>query len=242
MVFARAVLFSIPLVLIGGSVLADEENSDWLKIDFTDQQEWYGKKGSGSIANLGEKKNNAYSYVIQISNKKDKTHKYSKVFVELASCKKGYGYVYYNTMDGEFTGKDRFVRFGGTIADSLGSMACHSWDLATGKTSLANNGNAWEVVAVAATTGNKHSIQNNSVRKINYNNKPAVSALYSYFNVAKNTTDYSEYVISLSDCKRGYGVAYELDFDGKLRHKSDIALSGDSVLSATISAVCGKYN
>jgi hypothetical protein len=40
------------------------------------------------VANLGKQKGNAYSYVYQVSNKKDKTYEYKQLFVELSSCKK----------------------------------------------------------------------------------------------------------------------------------------------------------
>ncbi len=236
----KIALFSISWILLSGSVLASEAGEDWLQVANTDQSEWLGKKGSGTVANLGDKKSNAYSYVVQISNKKEKTYQYSKVVVDLSSCKKGYGYVYYNTMDGTFTGKDRFVRFGPTVADALGGMACHSWDLGTGKPSLVNKGDTWEVVAEAAETGNKYSIKTDAIRKSNYNNKPAVFALYSYQQVKKDKTSYGEYVVELASCQRGYGVAYELDFDGKLVDKTDVVLNGNSVLSATVSEICKK--
>jgi hypothetical protein len=228
------------LLLAQGAWAAEAADERWVEIASTDKAQWLGKKGSGDVANLGKQKGNAYSYVYQVSNKKDKTYEYKQLFVELSSCKKSYGYVYYNGMDGEFLGKDGFVRFGTTVADALGSMACTSWDQKTGKVSRADQGDTWEVVASAAESGNKYALKADTVRKTAYNNKPAVAALYSYEDVKNKTVTYGEYVFPLADCKRGFGVAYSLNFDGELLYKSDIALDGDSVLSATISALCAK--
>lgn len=234
-------LFAVSCLLLAqGASAAEAADERWVEIASTDKAQWLGKKGSGNVANLGKQKGNAYSYVYQVSNKKDKTFEYKQLFVELTSCKKGYGYVYYNSMEGEFLGKDAFVRFGATVADALGSMACTSWDQKTGKPSRADQGDTWEVVASAVETGNKYALKTDTVRTTVYNKKPSVAVLYSYEDVKNNTVSYGEYVFPLADCKRGFGVAYSLNFDGEQLYKTDLALDGDSVLSATISALCGK--
>jgi hypothetical protein len=234
----RVFVFSC-LLLTQGAWAADTDER-WVEIVSTANAQWLAKKGSGGVANLDKQKNNAYTYAYQVSNKKDKTFEYKQLYVDLKSCKKGYGHVYYNSMEGEFKGKDAFVRFGPTVADFLGSTACDSWDQDTGKDSMENKSDAWEVVATAAESGNKYALKAATVHKTSYNNKPAASVLYRYENVKEAKFFYGEYVVSLADCKRGLGVAYNLDFDGELVSKTDIVLGGDSVLSATISALCAK--
>jgi hypothetical protein len=219
---------------------ASETDESWVEIINTTNSKWLAKKGSGRLTNLDKQKNNGYVYAYEVSNKKDGTSKYSQLVVKLESCKKGYGHIYYNSMDGEFTGKDGFVRFGPTVGDALGSMACTSWDQRTGKVSLENKGDTWEVVASAENSGDKYALKGDTVQKIRYNNKQAVSALYGYNDIQNNKFSYGEYVISLEDCKRGFGVVHELDFDGKLISKTDIVRDGKSMLSAMVSALCSK--
>lgn len=236
----KIIASTLSSLLICGAAFADEIGEDWLEVASTSEFQWLGKKKSGEFTTLDNKKNNAYRYVIQKLDKKEKTYQYSQVIVELNACKKGYGYVYYNNMEGKYTGHGAFVRFGPTVADALGTMACLSWDHDTGKQSMVAKENAWEEVAVAGKSGNKWSLKNDTVRKVSYNNKPAVSVLFSYQSIAKKTVEYNEFVFLLSDCKRGYGVAYEQDFNGKLVEKNDVVLNGDSVLSSTITALCSK--
>ncbi|MYN43945.1 hypothetical protein GTP23_02545 [Pseudoduganella sp. FT93W] len=231
-------LFFFPAFIFSTAAWAGEITDDWVHITSTTNMEWLGKKNSGEIGNFDNKKNNSYFYIMQ--TKEGNRYKYAKVFVELTSCSKGYGYVYYNNMEGEFTGKDQFIRFGETVADALGSMACTSWDSLTGKKSLVANNEAWENVAEAVESGDKYFIRNDMVRKTKYNNKPVVSAIYRYDMVKSNKKIYGEFIFELASCKRGYGVVYDLSFDGKVTEKYDVALNGNSVLSGAISKVCGK--
>lgn len=229
---------SIAVYFLTGIALANEADDVWINITETSGTQWRAKSGTGSIANFGKKKNNAYHYIYQKSDKINETHQVARLYVELESCKKGYGYIYYNDMQNNYIGMDMFVRFGTTVGDALGTMACTSWDIATGKTSLMDKADSWKVAAVAKQSGNKYSINSNMTRKINYANKPSISILFSYENIAEKKVNYGEYVIHLSDCKQGYGVVYERDFTGKLVSKNDVVLNGDSVLSATATAIC----
>lgn len=206
----------------------------------TDSIQWHGKKASGHLLNVDGKKNNGYAYVYQMKDKSKSTFKYGKAFVLLESCGRGYGYVTYNDMEGKFTGKDAFARFGSTVADMLGSAACTGWDSDTGKVSRVDGPDRWVLAGRAENTGDSFSLSTDTVRKRRYNNNPAVAALFSYKNVKNKTTSYSEYVVALSDCQRGFGTIYELDFDGKMVEKSNFVSDGNSVISGMASTLCAK--
>ncbi|MCG9082360.1 hypothetical protein [Laribacter hongkongensis] len=234
---ALAVLANI---LLANTVWADEATEDWFNIAESSSYRWQGKIKSGSLTSINNKKNNGYVYVYQVENKQTKRYEYGKVAVFLEACRKGYGYVYYNNMRDEYTGKDAFVRFGPTIADKLGTTSCLSWDNDTGKVSGQDNGNGWELAAEASQSGSKYFLKRDTVRNRNYNGKPAIAAVHGKNDVRADTTSYSEYIIATSDCKKGFGTIYQLDFDGTLRDKSDVALNGDSVISGIASTLCGK--
>jgi hypothetical protein len=237
---ALAVLAVLASTFLTNIVWADDAGGDWLTIAESSSSLWQGKKASGHITNVGDKKSNGYVYVYQVEDKETKRYEYGEAVVLLDACTKGYGYVYYNDMQGTYTGKDAFVRFGSTVADGLGTMACTSWDNDTGKVSRQDNANGWEPAAEAKESGEKYSLKTDTVRKRSYNGKPAITALYSDHDVHAHLTTYREYVIAASDCRRGFGTIYELDFDGALSEKHDIALNGDSVISGIADTLCGK--
>jgi len=221
-------------------VWADEAGEGWLYITESSGFKWQGKKESGTLTNTDGKKNNGYLYVYQVENKNTKRYEYGKAVVLLEACRKGYGYVYYNNMEDKYTGRDAFVRFGTTVADKLGSMACLSWDNSTGKASGQDNGDGWKAVAEAKQSGAKYFLKQDTVRNRSYAGKPAIAAVYGENDVRASKTTYSDYVMTASDCRKGFGTIYELDFDGTLRYKYDVALNGDSVISSIAGTLCSK--
>ncbi|MDC7707710.1 hypothetical protein [Vogesella indigofera] len=227
-------------ILLANTVLADEATDGWFNIAESSSHRWQGKLESGSFTNINGKKNNGYVYVYQVENKQTKSYEYGKAVVFLEACRKGYGYVYYNNMKDEYTGKDAFVRFGATIADNIGATACRSWDDGTGKVSGQDNGNGWELVAEASQSGEKYFLMRGTVRNRSYKGKSAITAVHGNNDVRAGTTTYSEYIIATADCKKGFGTIYQLDFDGTLRNKFDVALNGNSVISSIASKLCGK--
>lgn len=218
----------------------DKVEQDWISITETSEYHWYAKQGSGQVADLDNAKNSAYTYVYQQKNKQKNSYSYGKVFIKLSACRNGYGYIYYNDMQGKFVNKNAFVRFGNTVADNIGSMACLSWDENTKKVSRQATDDAWELAATAKQSGANYYIKKDTARKRTYNGKPAVTALYGYEDVKAKTVSYSEYVITTADCGQGYGTIFELDFDGTLVDKNDIALSGNSVIAAVAQNLCSK--
>ncbi|VVE87656.1 hypothetical protein [Pandoraea bronchicola] len=217
-----------------------EDGGDWVTIAETQKSLWQGKKGSGALSNVDGKKNSGYKYLYQVRNKSKNTFDYAQAVVLLDACRKGFGYVYYNGMEGQFLGKDQFVRFGPTVADNLGSTACQSWDNDTGKVSLAEKGDSWEFAAQVEKSGNKVFLKRDTLRKRAFKGKPSVSILSRFDNLREKTYEYSEFVIASADCERGYGTLYELNFDGGISDKWDIALNGDSVASVVGGVVCNK--
>lgn len=237
--FVKAVLGTLAGVVMMHAACA-EESGDWITVAETPKSVWQGKRASGSMANVDGKKNNGYKFLYQIKDKSKNTYKYGQALVLLDACRKGYGFVYYNGMEGQFVSKDQFVRFGPTVADSIGTSACTGWDEDTGKTSLADQKNAWEFVTSVKSSGNKVYLKNDTAHKRAFKGKPSISILSRFDNLRDNTYDYNEVVMASSDCERGYGTLYELNFEGGVTDKWDIALNGDSVASAIGDAVCRK--
>lgn len=235
--FVLAVLAS---ALSSSVAWADAPASDWINVAETSKFIWEAKRGSGDVSGLDSKKNNAYSFVYQTGNKEKKTYEYGKIFVKFDACRKGYGYIYYNSLEGQYTGKDEFVRFGGTVADALGTTACDAWDNDTKQVSRADKGDTWEVVAVSEKTNRKYSLKTDTVRKRSYNGKPAIAALSSDYDPSESRTYYGEYVLTTSDCSRGFGTIYQLDFEGALKEKYDVVLSGSSVIANIANKLCQK--
>lgn len=219
---------------------ADDSKSPWVEITGSSSIQYFGKRGSGDLVNVNGKSKNAYGYVYQREDKSKKTFSYGKLFVMLDACRNGYGYVVYNDMQGNFTGQDNFVRFGGTVADGLGTEACASWDTTTGKVSRAEDGGKWELAARATQSGNEFVLKTDTFRKDVLNGKPVVTGLFGYKDVKKDRTDYNVYAMPVSDCKRGFGTIFELDFAGRQVGKSDVALDGQSMSSAVATTLCEK--
>jgi len=233
--FALAVLAGTLLTSI---VQAEDLEDNWIHITESSDFLFQGKSGSGRMSDLDGKKNSGYVYVYQKKNKNRNTYEYGQIVIKLETCRKGYGYIYYNDMDGKYKDRMAFVRFGNTVADGLGTLGCSSWDGYTGKVSGQDKGDTWEVAAESAKTDTKYFIKTDTIRKRSYNGKPGIAALYSDSSVTENRTTYSEYVIATSDCARGFGIIYELDFDGALMSKNDVALNGNSIISAIANRLC----
>ncbi|MGB7399955.1 hypothetical protein [Castellaniella sp.] len=238
--YKKSLLAILTFVLCASHAWAADEQGNWIAIAASSSVAYSAKGESGGLMNVSGKKGNAYGYVYQIENKKNKTFSYGKVFVMLDACKKGYGQVIYNDMQGKFTDAIDFVRFGGTVADGLGSVACSAWDGETGKISRAETAGRWELAAKATESGNEFVLKTDTVRKSTYSGKPAITALFGYKDLAQDTTDYGVYTIRISDCKKGFGTIYESDLKGKQVGKSDVALDGRSVISHVASALCRK--
>lgn len=230
-------LFLIGL-LISTSAVAQKENSDWIPITEIEGLSWEGQKGSGFVSTFNGKPKSSVSYVLQKTNKKNNSYTYEKVFVEIESCKRGYGFVYYNTMEGEYKRRDQFVRFGPTVADSIGSEACKVAQGYSVIPPMANNKDTWKVVATAEKVGDTISLKADTVRNKTYKKNKVVSALKRYYASADGKFYYTELIYSVAGCKNGVGTAYELDFDGNLINKSDVALKGNSIISATVNSMC----
>ncbi|WP_215780707.1 hypothetical protein [Paludibacterium sp. B53371] len=233
------------LVLLVGNLLAqaswaEETDSSWVTITESSNTVWQGKKLSGHLTRVDGKKNAGYVYVYQVKDKQKDTYEFGQVVVLLDTCRKGYGYLFYNDMQGKFTGKDEFVRYGKTVADNLGSMACTSWDNSTGKISHAENGDKWQLVVTATQSRNEYSILPDTVRRRTFGGKPAIAALLSLKDVQADTTTYNEYVMATADCQRGYGTIRTLNFDGAVREQYDVALNGSSVIAAIADTLCKK--
>lgn len=122
----------------------------------------------------------------------------------------------------------------------LGTAACFSWDENTGKVSREDIAGVWELAAEATKTGNRFYLKSDTVSKRIYNRNHAITGLVGYKNVNLETTEYTEYLIKTSDCKNGYGIIYELDFNDKLIGKHDIALDGSSVIAKITSTLCAN--
>lgn len=238
--YKKNLMAMLACVLCASSAWAADDKITWIEISGTSSFQYYGKRGSGDFMNVDGKKKNGYGYVYQREDKNNKTFTYGKLFVMLDSCRNGYGHVVYNDMQGNFTGKENFVRFGGTVADALGTDACANWDSTTGKVSRAEDGGKWELAAKAAQSGDEFILKTDTVRKDAYNGKPAITALLGYKSLKKNRTDYSVYAMHISDCQSGFGTLYELDFAGKQVGKSDVALDGNSVISGVANTLCAK--
>lgn len=219
---------------------ASEKKDDWIEVANSGKNTWLAKKRTGSIGNLDDKKDSSYSYVVQKIDKKNEAIEYFKAVVELNSCKKGYGNVYYNSLEGKFLSKGQFVRPGTTVNDALGEMACYSWEKDTGKQSKFQTNDQWLTVATSKKSGVKYSIKNDTFYKTKYKNIPSISGLYRVQDSEKDETLYSELLISISDCKRGYGTIFDFDFSGNLKDKYDIVIDGDSVIATTATAICNK--
>ncbi|ODP34129.1 hypothetical protein [Pandoraea sp. ISTKB] len=217
-----------------------EDAKDWITVAETSKSVWQAQPGSGSLSNVDGRKNNGYKYLYQIKNKAKSTYEYGQAVVLLDACRKGYGFVYYNGMEGQFLSKDQFVRFGPTVADNIGSTACLAWDGETGKASLVQKDDAWTFVASVKSSGNKVYLKRDTRHKRNFKGKPSVTILSRFDNLRENTFEYTELVIASADCDRGFGTLYELNFDGGISDKWDIALNGNSVASAMGDAVCAK--
>lgn len=234
----RLVLALFAGTLFSSIVRAEEPKSVWIEVVGSSSFLWHAKKESGGLITVDKKKDSAYRYVYQKKDKKKNTFEYGKVFVDLNACRQGYGYVYYNDMAGEFKGKDAFVRFGSTVADHLGSMACSAWDSDTRTASREDKGGMWEQAAFSDETGTKFFIKTDTVRKRSHNGKPAVAALYADDIVKEDRVKYGEYVIATSDCGKGFGTIYDLDFSGVVMQKYDVALGGSSIISAIATRLC----
>lgn len=226
-------------LMISSSAIAQKENSDWIPITEIEGQSWEGQKGSGFISTFNGKPKSSISYVLQKTNKRSNTYTYEKVYVEIESCKRGYGFVYYNTMEGEYKRRDQFVRFGPTVADSIGTQACSvakEYDVIP---PVANNKDTWKIVATAEKGGDSISLKSDTVRKKNFKKNQSVSALKRFYAAADDKYYYTELIYSVAGCKNGVGTAYELDFDGNLINKTDVAIKGNSIISATVNSMCG---
>lgn len=137
----------ISALTLASTAWANNEDENWFEITSTKDFKWHGQKASGSLTALDGKKDVAYRYILQETNNASRKLTYSQAAVTLTSCKQGYGYVIYNDMQGKFTGKAQYVRFGSTVTDHLGTAACYGWDLTTGKVSRASEDDNWFMTA-----------------------------------------------------------------------------------------------
>lgn len=217
-----------------------ESTDDWIGIASTSYAEWSGQKGSGHMVSIDGKKNAGYGYIVQKKDIKKNSFEYYKAFVHTSTCAKGYGYVIYNDLDANFTGQDQFVRFGTTVSDQLGTMACRSWDEGTGKVSMQDNQQLWEFIGEATNSQIKYYATTNPVRKIAYKSKPSAALLYREYNPKADTSEYYELIVRIADCKSGYGKSYRQDFSGKEISTFDYAIGGKSVGAIQAQSVCEK--
>lgn len=236
--FKKLNVFFISGLLICSSAIAQQSSPEWISVAGASDLSWELQKGSGNISTFNGKPKSSVSYVLQKTNKKSNTYTYEKVFVELESCKRGYGHNNYNTMEGEFKSKDQFVRFGPTVADQIGTTACSIWDNITGKPSRVANNDSWKVVSTGEKSGDTFSIKVDTIRKKKFKKNPSLSVLKKFYQAVGAKHYYTELVFSVDGCKNGVGTAYELDFDGTVTNKFDVALNGKSMDSAVVNALC----
>lgn len=232
--FAAAGLFLIQ------STCASETDDFWIETVQDADVRYRIKRNSGRYFDIDKQKKVGFGYDFEFLNKQAGSVEYGRVFVRIDSCKRGYGSVYFSNVGGDLIGKGEFVRFGETRSSVLGSSVCRSWETRSGTTSMKKGDGNWEVVATAEITGDKLALKKDTVRKIKYGGEQAVSVLYRFDSIKADTLSYGEYVISLEGCRRGSGVVYELDFDGKVTTKTGIVLNGQSMLSKAITALCAK--
>jgi hypothetical protein len=234
-----SILIAALLAPFSNVALADSDG-DWIPVADSSKDSYQAKQGSGHVTTVDKKKNSGYVYVYQHTIKADNTIHYGEAVVMLADCHKGYGYVIYNDMNGQYTGKDMFVRFGKTIADHLGSTACTSFDSETGKASSQNDG-SWKLVAKSQDKpGKEIYIKENTFRRRMYKGQQSASILERFEDLSEDSSIYHEVIIPVNDCQRGFGTMYKLNFDGELAYKTDIALHGDSVGAAVADEICSK--
>lgn len=228
----------ISALTLASTAWANDEDENWFEITSTKDFKWHGQKASGSLTSLDGKKDTGYRYILQETNNASRKLTYSQVIVTLSSCKQGYGYVIYNNMQGEFTRKAQYVRFGPTVTDELGTTACAGWDLQTGKVSREVEDNEWILAARSKDHGDELYVNTRTIKKTTYKSKPAISALSAFNEKKTSKTLYGVYAILQSDCKRGFGTIHEQDFDGKLVGSSDVSLQGNSLIAATANVIC----
>lgn len=228
----------ISALTLASTAWANNEDENWFEITSTKDFKWHGQKASGSLTALDGKKDTGYRYILQEKDNSSRKLTYRQVIVTLSSCKQGYGYVIYNNMQGEFTGRDQYVRFGPTVVDALGTTACTGWDLQTGKVSREVEDNEWILAARSAKSGNEFVVNTRTIKKTTYKSKPAISALTAFRDKKDDKTFYSVYTILQSDCKNGFGTIHEQDFNGKLIESSDVSLKGNSLIAATADVIC----
>jgi len=228
----------ISALTLASTAWANDEDENWFEITSTKDFKWHGQKASGSLTALDGKKDVAYRYILQETNNASRKLTYSQAAVTLTSCKQGYGYVIYNNMQGEFTRRAQYVRFGTTVTDHLGTAACAGWDQTTGKVSRAMEDDEWFMAARAKDGGDEFWVNTRTIKKTKYKSKPAISALSAFHEKKTGKTMYGVYAILQSDCKRGFGTIHEQDFDGKFVGSSDVSLQGNSLIAATANVIC----
>lgn len=218
---------------------ADEADSKWFKITNTATNEYHGKTGSGKMFNVGGKKDNAYGFVLQSTDKSTNKVAYENVFTTLDDCKRGFGFVFYNDTEGNYIRKAQFVRYGQTTTDAIGTTACSGWDHRTKVVSLAEPDKAWQEITTAVKSGGIFSAKVGSLNtKRNYKGSTYRSALIAFDHDDKVV--YSEYLIPVKACVNGIGIgkAYEVDFEGVQKDAFDFDIDGKSVGSMIANSIC----
>lgn len=208
---------------------APPADSGWLKLAETAQYEWQGKLDTGVLISVDGRKNAGYQFVYQRVDKTRQQYSVGKVFVVTESCRAGYGHLYYADMAGNSDSKHAFVRFGQSVADLMATAACHSWDQQTGKASLVDREDAWAVVIKSADGDQAYSARAASMRRVTHRGQKLTAMLYAEADLKRNTWEYDELAVAPAECKRGYGKAYWLGFDGKETLSFDYAIGGQSV-------------
>lgn len=218
---------------------ADDADSKWFKVTYSTTHEYHGKTGSGTLFNVGGKKDNAYGFVLQSTEKSTNKLTYENVFTTLDDCRRGFGFVVYNDTEGNFIRKAQFVRYGQTVTDAIGTGACSGWDHRTKVVSLPEPDKAWQEVATAVKSGGIFSAKVGSLNtKRNYKGSTYRSALIAYDH--ENKVVYSEYLIPVKACvnRIGIGKAYEVDFEGVQKDAFDFDIDGKSVGSMIANSIC----
>lgn len=221
------------------SLNAAADDSEWLTVSAPGKDKWELHKNSLETSALSKDK--ALSALLQITPvKSDKVEVY-KVFVKNTDCVRGYGSIYYNTIDSKYVSHGGFTFDGGSINDAIGTLMCkggaqnYGIKTYTGtidwvETSYDKEGENYFYLAHGAT----YSAVQNKVK--------TYFALVKQENRKKQTTTYKNYLVTKRICTTGYGKAEVLNLDGSEPYEVDYVRSGSSIGSSIVGSICEKIN
>lgn len=233
----RKALLPLIAALLSSHAWADEA-PQWIEIASTNSNEWQGKLGSGLNGTLDKEK--AVLYVMQRTPKdKKESVAYSKVYVSLADCQRGYGTYYENSLDNEFRQNGSFVRGGETVGDAIGMTGCNT-AAALGHT-VQQSAFTWKLAASSVGNDTEYSLAPETIRTVAGKSEKSYLALLKIYQTGKKTTQYEEVTIGSRACKEGLGRMKYDGLDGKNKSSGDYVKSGSAINSAIGDAICASF-